>query len=102
MLKRDTGAFTKSGAHEQAPVSDHLMDPLQADTGSVGEGFEGVAAQGFSGTPSSMPHLDAIQQSFGSHDLSSLKAYQDKAAQEANDAVGSRGLAMGDSGGQRG
>lgn len=97
MLKRDAGEFTKTGAPAQDPVSDHLMDPLQADTGAVGEGLEGVAAQGFSGTPSSMPHLDAIQQSFGSHDLTSLKAYQDKPAQEANDAVGSRGLAMGDS-----
>lgn len=98
MLKRETADF--SGPDQKGnsnASSDHLTDPLQAGTGSVGEGLQGLAEQGFGGTPSQLPHRDTIQQSFGAHDLTSLKSYQDKPAQQANQALGSQGLAQGDS-----
>ena len=42
-----------------------------------------------------MPHLGAIQQSFGSHDASSIQAHTGSAATQANEAMGAEAYATG-------
>ena len=42
-----------------------------------------------------MPHLAAIQQSFGSHDVSSIQAHTGSAAVQANEAMGAEAYATG-------
>jgi hypothetical protein len=55
------------------------------------------AAQGFSGTGQALPHLDRIQESFGSgHDLSGVKAHVGGEAASASKSIGADGFASGD------
>jgi hypothetical protein len=55
------------------------------------------AAQGFSGSGSALPHLDRIQESFGSgHDLSGVQAHVGGEAASASKAIGADGFASGD------
>ena len=42
-----------------------------------------------------MPHLDTIQQSFGSHDVSSVQAHTGSEATQANEAMGAEAYATG-------
>jgi len=56
-----------------------------------------VAAQGTQGSGGSLPHLDAIQASFGSHDVSGVQAHTGSAAQAASKAIGAQAYASGNS-----
>ncbi|GAB4569898.1 MAG: hypothetical protein Tsb0020_24320 [Haliangiales bacterium] len=65
------------------------LDPVQK---SVHES----AAEGVSGSGSSLPHLDRIQQAFGpSHDVSQVKAHVGGAAAQASEAIGAEAYATG-------
>lgn len=92
MLKQTTqGKDSWTQGPASGAPADHLSDPLQG-SGSV----EAIASEGVSGQGGALPHLDRIQQSFGAHDVSSVRAHTDGAAQSANAALGSRGFATGD------
>lgn len=55
------------------------------------------AAQGIrGGTGGALPHLDAIQRSFGAHDVSSVRAHDDGDAAAATDAIGAQAYAAGE------
>lgn len=72
------------------------VPPVQADGGG-GEGNVHAAAEaGVTGGGSRLPHLGAIQGSFGKHDVSSVQAYQGSAASSACDAMGASAYASGD------
>jgi hypothetical protein len=58
-------------------------------------GVQQAAAQGISGGSSSLPHSDAIQSSFGHHDVSNVQAHTDSAAQSASRAMGAEAYATG-------
>ena len=61
-----------------------------------GEGnVHAAAARGTAGSGGTLPHLDAIQQSFGRHDVSNVQAYQGGAAAEACGAMGAEAYATG-------
>ena len=58
---------------------------------------QSLAAQGISGNGGALPHADAIQSSFGSHDISGISAHTDGKAQDAVSAMGANGYATGNS-----
>ena len=60
------------------------------------EGIHQTAAQGVSGSGGTLPHLAAIQASFGKHDVSGVSAHTNGAAAAANHAMGAEGYASGD------
>ncbi|MFM7202604.1 MAG: DUF4157 domain-containing protein [Myxococcota bacterium] len=80
------------------PIQQDLAHPIQFD----GDGDERTqriqeaAAHGLSGSAGQLPHLDQIQQAFGSHDISGIKAHTDGPAAEANQAMGADAYATGD------
>jgi hypothetical protein len=67
----------------------------QAGNGSP-EGVQKAAERGIAGTASTLPHADAIQKSFGKHDVSGIRAHSDGAATAAADAMGAEAFATGD------
>jgi hypothetical protein len=54
-----------------------------------------VARRSAAGAGSPLPHLDAIQRSFGSHDVSGVQAHTGSASVEACDAFGAQAYATG-------
>ncbi len=54
-----------------------------------------LAASGFAGGGGAMPHADAIQRSFGKHDIGGVSAHVGGAASQAADALGATGYAAG-------
>lgn len=59
------------------------------------ESVQRVALDGFSGTPSRLPHAERLQEAFGHHDLSGVSAHLDGAAQDASKRLGAHGYASG-------
>lgn len=55
-----------------------------------------TAEQGVAGATSSLPHLDAIQRSFGAFDVGDIKTRQGGAAADASNAMGADAYASGD------
>ena len=55
-----------------------------------------IADAGVSSSGGPLPHLDAIQRSFGSHDVSGVTAHQGAAAADASAALGAEAYAKGD------
>ncbi|MEL6182524.1 MAG: hypothetical protein AAFS10_26440, partial [Myxococcota bacterium] len=56
-----------------------------------------AASHGISGSPTTLPHAGAIQQSFGRHSVGGIQAFTDNNAQEANTQMGSMAYATGNS-----
>ncbi|HEX8144703.1 MAG TPA: DUF4157 domain-containing protein [Pyrinomonadaceae bacterium] len=77
-------AGTPAGLHEQ----ESAHDAAQADCARE------VASEGISGAAGTLPHLDAIQKSFGRHDVSGVAAHTGAQATAANEALGASGYAM--------
>jgi hypothetical protein len=57
---------------------------------------QAAAAHGTAGPGGSLPHLDAIQRSFGAHDVSGVIAHVGGAASDASAALGAHAYATGD------
>ena len=60
------------------------------------EDIHALAEQGTRGLGGAVPHADAIQRSFGHHDISGVRAHVGGAAAEASQAMGARAYASGD------
>ena len=79
-----------------APIQFNGRPPIQfagaPDTSRVHE----AAAEGLQGASTSLPHLDAIQHSFGGYDVSGVKAHVGGAAAQANAKMGSLAYATGE------
>jgi len=69
-----------------------LSDPLTGETA-----IRSTAAQGISGSASSLPYLGKIQHSFGRHNVSGIRSHTGGASVAANRAMGSEGYATGNS-----
>ncbi len=65
-------------------------EPLQKRSNRL---IRSVAGQGFKGNPGSYPFAKKIQSSFGGHDISQVKSFQDAAASQANSKLGARAYA---------
>ena len=57
---------------------------------------QAAAREGISGAAGPLPHRDAIQKSFGRHDVSQVKAHADPAAAKGAAAMGAEAFATGD------
>ena len=81
------------------PPGDPLLaddaDSVQMDGGRAGA-VKAAASQGVKGSAGSLPYLSKIQESFGKHSVSSVKAFTDDKAKAANEAMGSHAYAKGD------
>lgn len=71
--------------------------PVQMHDGGVESGSEvhRLAAEGISGTTTTLPYLDTIQRSFGRHDASNIEAHIGGPATRASEAIGARAYATG-------
>ena len=73
-----------------------MVTPVQRHgSGRETEGVHQAAAQGIAGGGGAVPHLSAIQQSFGGVDVSGVKAHTDAKAGEASRAMGASAYATG-------
>jgi hypothetical protein len=71
-------------------------DSLQLKGGAhADKDIHDLAAQGTQGSGGALPHLDAIQASFGSHDVTGVQAHTGSAAQAASKAIGAEAYATG-------
>ena len=79
-----------------AALSTPVQRSVDAHTGLSETAIASHAARGVSDGGSPLPHLDAIQRSFGSaHDLSDVRAHVGGAAAEASAAIGAQAYATG-------
>jgi hypothetical protein len=69
--------------------------PQQGSRATTGHDVATTAAAGVVGAGGPLPHLDAIQRSFGGHDVSSIESFTGGAAAEAADAIGAEAYATG-------
>ncbi|HSK05672.1 MAG TPA: DUF4157 domain-containing protein [Kofleriaceae bacterium] len=67
-----------------------------APAGQGGGSVHEAAAHGTSGAAGALPHLGAIQASFGRHDVSGVKAHTDAPAAAGAKAMGAEAFATGD------
>lgn len=58
--------------------------------------IEAIARDGVAGAGSSLPHAASIQRSFGSYDVSGVRAHMDGAAAGASQTLGARAYTFGD------
>ena len=70
------------------------LSPVQAHGGAAGAVHE-HAAHGISGSSGALPHLDAIQASFGRHDVSGVQAHTDAKAAAGAAGMGADAYATG-------
>jgi len=86
-------------------LRDSLSDPLAGPPlapvqflggGDAGAGTHAVAEQGLAGPAQALPHGEAIQSSFGDHDVSGISAHVGGAAHDANARLGASAYASGD------
>lgn len=71
--------------------------PVQQRGGGAEAGVHAAAAHGVSGAGGAMPHLSAIQRSFGAHDVSAVRAHTDDKASAGAQAMGAEAFASGNS-----
>lgn len=84
-----------SGAVDDTPSRHQQSSELIQFKDGAGSAVHATAAQGIAGPAQSLPHLGAIQQSFGEHDVSGVQAHVGGEADAANAAMGSAGFATG-------
>ena len=80
--------------HLQPPTPFPSMIQAKARSNST-ESVQQTAAQGIEGSSQSLPHIGEIQNSFGSHDVSSVQAHVGGNATKANESMGSTAYATG-------
>lgn len=97
------------GLGNQLTMKDHIVNiksrpddfqwPPSSEIGQrLGGGPDGVhraAAHGIQGPGRAIPHVDAIQRSFGRHDIGDIQAYVGGTAREASEAMGAEAYATG-------
>jgi len=77
---------------EQLPAVQRRADGAAAAPADIHE----AAQHGLQGSAQALPHLDAIQQSFGPHDVGGVRAFVGGPAADASQAMGAQAYATGD------
>ena len=86
------------GATTDAPVQldvGGLRVQMRAEVGDSPEAVQAAADRGISGASERLPHADAIQRSFGHHDVGGVQAHVGGAATEGATAMGASAFATG-------
>ena len=71
------------------------LTPVQLRGEGGGADIQGAAAVGVQGGGGALPHQDAIQKSFGRHDVGAVQAHVGGAAAQASNAIGAEAYATG-------
>ena len=82
----------KAGALDNAAIQ-RRRTTARADDG---EAIHAQAARGVSGSGGKLPHIEPIQEAFGHHDVTSVRAHVGGKAADAADAIGAEAYATGD------
>ncbi|MCA9517484.1 MAG: DUF4157 domain-containing protein, partial [Myxococcales bacterium] len=77
-----------------AAGGNQAMVQLSGEGGGTDQ-VHAAAAQGIASGGGALPHVGAIQQAFGKHDVSGVQAHTGSAAAAANDAMGANAYATG-------
>ena len=77
----------------QLSALDRALIQFREAASSRSADIHATAAEGMSGSASTLPHLDRIQRSFGRHDVSNVPAYADSKADAASRAMGAHAYA---------
>ncbi len=85
-----------SGYDDQRAASTPGADSLQLKGGPDAAAMHEAAESGVAGGGGALPHADAIQNSFGGHDVSGIGAHVGGAAKDANEAMGAEAYASGE------
>ncbi len=94
-LKRSLrGASFEEGAGMLAPPAEAAVQ-MRGGADKGAKDVQARAAEGVAGTGGALPHLDAIQRSFGQHDVSQVQAHQGSEAQRAAQDIGAEAYASG-------
>lgn len=64
-------------------------------SGLAGEEIQRIARVGLQSSSSQLPYFEQLQRSFGSHDLSGIRAHQDSTAAQSSQAIGAKAFASG-------
>lgn len=90
-------SHSAGGAPGKQTLTEALSATVQrkASADAHNDGVAGLAQAGIAGGGGPMPHRDAIQASFGSHDISGATAHVGGAAGEACDLMGAEAYATG-------
>jgi len=83
-------------ASQEAALAPPVQLRAAREGGAGGTSVQAAAAEGVRGGGQAMPHLDAIQKSFGGHDVSGVKAHVGGEAKEASESIGAEAYATGD------
>ncbi|MBK9036413.1 MAG: DUF4157 domain-containing protein [Myxococcales bacterium] len=96
--RADRGRPAVDGDSPEAPISWTLVQRAVAVSGPADDPFalHTLAARGVAGGGGALPHLAAIQESFGHHDVSGVRAHVGGAAADAAGAIGAHAYATGD------
>lgn len=86
----------KRSLTEVLPVQTKAGDSAGVGTGGNQEEVHQIARSGINSSGSQLPFLDAVQASFGGHDVSHVRAHTGDAAASANAALGARAFATGE------
>ena len=84
-----------SAASGQSHEAQAVVQMSGASAHSHPDALKRTAVQGIQGEGGQLPYLDRIQKSFGSHDVSTVKAHASPESQQANRALGSAAYAVG-------
>jgi hypothetical protein len=85
----------EEGAHEAEGHEGAGGVQMKGGDGGDAGAVRDTAKAGVAGGGGAMPFGDAIQRSFGHHDVSGVRAHTDSAAKSANESMGSQGFAHG-------
>lgn len=80
------------------PVQFNYDSAVQADgeLGCDAASIHQIASSGLSGSGGTLPHVQQIQEAFGSHDVSGVSAHVGGQAEQANSALGAKAYASGE------
>jgi hypothetical protein len=95
-LDHDTAAAFGFLGGPAASIDESIVQmKADAHTGLSDDVITAHAAAGVAGGGGALPHLDAIQRSFGPHDVSGVRAHVGGAAADASAAIGAHAYASG-------
>jgi hypothetical protein len=81
--------------HDNAGSTADRSEQEAERNGAQGDDMREVASRGIAGPGAPLPHLDAIQRSFGEHDVSGVEAHVGSQAADANQALDALGYTLG-------
>jgi hypothetical protein len=93
--RRDATFWNNDPALATALLGTPLPVQAKGDARDDEAAVQRAASAGVSGSGGPLPHLDAIQQSFGAHDVSGVKAHVGDRAAAASRAIGAEAYATG-------